>query len=294
MPLLAYNMTTSAVTLAAGTPAPRLPASASPGVRGAAVNVTTELRGLSAGNYDSLETQREAGTVEYAWTGTPEYDTQGLSVKRDSEDPIVYSGSYSGASSYQNVESDLTLAAGAGRNVPDTSFLAPVMGNVFGTNMTKTGNYVAGIIGHYSADGTQASTYPTGAVLAGIGDGSTTSKGAVVAYIDGDSATTLTGAMFKVMSNNSTAASGADFGVDLQDAAHDGYQAVDRAFYKKAPLRLVDNVVVLTGAGVPVDGTTGDNVAGPGSMYVDITNANLYVQTSLITTPVWKLVTRAA
>lgn len=294
MPLLAYNTTTSAVTLAAGTPAPVLPASASSGVRGAAVNVTTELRGLTGGNYDSLETQRLTGAVEYAWTGTPEFDTAGLNVVRDSEDPLVYSASYSGTSSFQCMAPDLTLAAAAGRNVPDTSFLGPVMGNVFGTNMTKTGNYVGGIIGHYSADGTQASHYPTGAVLAGVGDGSTTAKGAVVAYIDGDSAQTNVGAMFKVMTNNSTAASGPDFGVDLQDAAHDGYAAVDRAFYKKAPLRLVDDVVILTGSGAPVDGTTGDNVAGPGSMYIDIAAGNAYLQTAVITAPVWKLITRAA
>lgn len=55
-----------------------------------------------------------------------------------------------------------------------------------------------------------------------------------------------------------------------------------------------NNVVELSGAGAPVDGTTGDNLAGPGSRYTDITGADLYIQTSLITTPVWKLVTRAA
>ncbi len=59
-------------------------------------------------------------------------------------------------------------------------------------------------------------------------------------------------------------------------------------------LKLPSNVLFMVGAGVPVDGTTGDNVAGPGSFYIDITNSNLYVQASLITTPVWKLVTRAA
>jgi hypothetical protein len=48
--------------------------------------------------------------------------------------------------------------------------------------------------------------------------------------------------------------------------------------------------IIMTGAGAPVDGTTGDNVAGPGSLYSDITNGKLYIQTSLITTPVWVLV----
>jgi hypothetical protein len=52
--------------------------------------------------------------------------------------------------------------------------------------------------------------------------------------------------------------------------------------------------MVYTNAGVPVDGTTGDNIAAKGSLLIDTTNANLYVQTGLITNPVWKLVTRAA
>jgi hypothetical protein len=50
----------------------------------------------------------------------------------------------------------------------------------------------------------------------------------------------------------------------------------------------------MNGAGAPVDGTTGHNYAGPGSMYIDTTGANAYIQTSLITTPVWKLITRDA
>ena len=48
--------------------------------------------------------------------------------------------------------------------------------------------------------------------------------------------------------------------------------------------------LIMTGAGVPVDGTTGDDIAGPGSLYIDITNGKLYIQTSLITTPVWVVV----
>jgi hypothetical protein len=42
------------------------------------------------------------------------------------------------------------------------------------------------------------------------------------------------------------------------------------------------------------DGTTGDNFAGPGSLYVDITNAGaLYIQTRLhYDSPSWRLVTR--
>lgn len=49
-------------------------------------------------------------------------------------------------------------------------------------------------------------------------------------------------------------------------------------------------VVILTGAGAPVDGTTGDNIAGPGSLYVDTTAGKLYITTGLITNPTWVVV----
>lgn len=53
---------------------------------------------------------------------------------------------------------------------------------------------------------------------------------------------------------------------------------------------LGNNVIIMQGAGAPVDGTTGDNVAGTGSLYINRTAGTLYIQTSLITTPVWVLV----
>jgi hypothetical protein len=64
--------------------------------------------------------------------------------------------------------------------------------------------------------------------------------------------------------------------------------------YTKANIRMEDDVVVMVDAGAPVNGTTGDNFAGPGSMYIDSTGANLYIQVGLITSPDWKLVTRAS
>lgn len=60
-----------------------------------------------------------------------------------------------------------------------------------------------------------------------------------------------------------------------------------------ADMRLRGTVIIMQGAGTPVDGTTGDNVAGIGSLYVDTINGNLYIQAAVITAPVWKLVTRA-
>lgn len=197
-------------------------------------------------------------------------------------------GSYNNTASYQDVGVDLNLGAAAGKT-GDTAFLAPIMGNLLGAALTKTGNYLAGLIGHFSVTGSNATTYPSGAVLAGVGDGVTDVDGAVVAYIDGDSAQTNCGAMFKVRNNNSTAASGPNFGVDLQDASHDGFRPVDAAFYKSAPLRLVGDVCMLVGAGNPTNGTTGANVTGPGSLYFDttVTTKAVYVNTNTKASPTW-------
>lgn len=206
---------------------------------------------------------------------------------------------YAGAKSKQTVAADMNVAAGVGKAVAaGTAFIAAVMGNLIGDALTKTGNYLAGLIGHYTVTGAKATHYPAGAVLAGIGDGVTEADGCVVAYVDGDSALTKAGAALKVRCNNSTAGSGLDFGVDLQDAAHDGFLPVDAAFYKKAPVRLPGDIVMLTGAGVPVDGVagTGAGVAGPGSLYFRTGAGSLYVNGGAGTqaSPVWKLVTQAA
>lgn len=48
--------------------------------------------------------------------------------------------------------------------------------------------------------------------------------------------------------------------------------------------------LIMTGAGAPVDGTTGLNIAGPGSLYIDITNGVLYINVDLISDPDWVVV----
>jgi hypothetical protein len=81
--------------------------------------------------------------------------------------------------------------------------------------------------------------------------------------------------------------------LELQDAVGGGASVQP---YKKAEIRVSNDVVVMTGSGVPSSGAsgTGDNFAGPGSMYVDYTNANVYIQAGTISSPNWKLVTRAS
>lgn len=190
--------------------------------------------------------------------------------------------------SFQTVAGDVNLGAAVGDNT-DTHFLAGGMFSVIGNAIATTKNYLAGVIGSFNVTGTNATTYPTAGVLGLIGDGVTDVDGAIVAVLDGDSAQTNGRAMYGVMCNNSTAASGTDFGLDLQSAAHDGFIAVDAAFYKKAPLRLVRDVVVLAGDAAPTDTVTGAGVAGPGSLYVRThdTNGQAYVNTNTKASPTW-------
>lgn len=280
MALIAYNKTTSALTLAAGNPARSLPASASTGVRGPGVNLTTELRGLAGAGYTALQVQVDAGSVDFEWTDNPEYSTGDLLTNH-----------YSGLSSYQPVAPDLNVSPAVGKNLPDTAFIAAVMGNLLGDTLTKTGAYLAGVIGALTVLGTKAAKMGVAGVMGIIMDGVTDADAAVLAVLDGDSAVTTANAMFGVRKNNSVGGSNPNYGLDLHEPGHDGFSALA---YLKAPVRLDNNVVVITGAGAPVDGTTGDDVAGPGSFYIDITAGNAYLQTDVITAPVWKLVTRAA
>lgn len=193
---------------------------------------------------------------------------------------------YSGSSSNQAVAADLEVAATVGDNT-DTSFIAAGMFNLIGDALTKTKNYLAGVIGAYSLTGSNGSTYQKGGVLGIIMDGVSVADGAVVAVLDGDSSQTNANAAFAARGNNSVPNSGFDYGLDLYSAAHDGYPVLP---ILKADIRCSNQVVIMNGAGAPVDGTTGDNFAGPGSLYLDITNGVIYIQTSLITTPVWVLV----
>lgn len=58
----------------------------------------------------------------------------------------------------------------------------------------------------------------------------------------------------------------------------------------KASASAVSGAIIMAQPGAPVDGTTGDNVAGTGSLYINTTAGALYIQTGLITNPVWVLI----
>jgi hypothetical protein len=56
---------------------------------------------------------------------------------------------------------------------------------------------------------------------------------------------------------------------------------------------LGNDVVIMLHNAAP-DANVGANVAGPGSMCIDYTNANLYINGGTKAVPAWKLVTKAA
>lgn len=48
-----------------------------------------------------------------------------------------------------------------------------------------------------------------------------------------------------------------------------------------------NGVFPTVGSGAPTNGTTGKNVAGPGSLYIDYTNKLLYMNTGTLASPTW-------
>lgn len=64
-------------------------------------------------------------------------------------------------------------------------------------------------------------------------------------------------------------------------------QQGSRGRFAVGSLLLNHGVELLTGHGVPVDGTTGAGLSGPGSTYVDVDAANAYMNTGTLASPVW-------
>lgn len=210
---------------------------------------------------------------------------------------------YTGADSYQVLAPDLELAAGAGGEDNDPSFLAAVMGNALGDALTKTGNYIAGVIGALSVTGVNASKYPVAALMGVLMDGVTDADAIICAVLDGSdpSAQTNARAAFGVRQINNHASSGVEYGLDLHDAGDTDIMTDAEPFKTtKATVRSASEVCIIDGAGVPVDYTDGDPVATGegyaeiGSLYIDRTNGKLYINGGTKAQPVWKLVTSAA
>lgn len=163
-------------------------------------------------------------------------------------------------------------------------------GQVYGTaNQTSTATYYIGTMGRYLMTGTNASTFAKAGVMGVVGDQTTTADAAVMAWMDGDGGTTTARAGFGIGMTQSTGASGFDYGMDLQlqDAVGGGGSVQP---YKKAEMRMSNDVVIMTGSAAPVNGTTGDNFAGPGSLYVATSTGVLYINTGTISSPSWVVV----
>lgn len=203
-------------------------------------------------------------------------------LEADAED------SYDGEGSYQVIGPDLNVDADAGSDDSgDPSFIAAGMFNLIGAALSKAANYLAGVIGAYSLTGAKATEYPSAGILGIISDGVTEVDGAVVGHIDGDSEVTRANAIFKARMTNSVPGSGADYGLDLQD---EGFGAYNELEYAKAAIRLGKDVVIFSGATAPVNGTTGDNFAGKGSLYIALDTGVLYANTGAIDNPTWTIV----
>ena len=181
--------------------------------------------------------------------------------------------------------------AGFGSNTATAPSSAQGMaGQVFGSaNLASTATYYIGVMGRYLLTGTNASTFAKAGVMGVVGDQTTTADAAVMAWMDGDGGTTTARAGFGIGMTQSTAASGFDYGMDLklQDAVGGGGSIQP---YKKAELRMSNDVVIMTGSAAPVNGTTGDNFAGPGSLYIATSTGVLYIQTGAISSPTWVVV----
>lgn len=66
-------------------------------------------------------------------------------------------------------------------------------------------------------------------------------------------------------------------------------QTGSSGLFKVGWLLLKGSVIIATGAGAPVSGTSGTGVgkAGPGSIYIDLTNKTMYQNTNTKASPTW-------
>jgi hypothetical protein len=165
-------------------------------------------------------------------------------------------------------------------------------GAPFATVPSTTFNHMAGTVGEFAVIGTYVNNGLMAGVMGTINTNTLSGDAAVMAFMDGDSGVTTCRTAFGVAMAQTTGGSGFDFGLDLkmQDPVADAGGPSGVIPYKKANIRMEDDVCVLVDAGAPVNGTTGDNYAGTGSLYVDSTSGVLYINTGAISNPTWVVV----
>jgi hypothetical protein len=165
-------------------------------------------------------------------------------------------------------------------------------GAPFATLPSTTFNHVAGVVGNFAVIGTYSNNGLMAGVMGIINTNTLSGDAAVMAFMAGDSGVTTARCAFGVAMAQTTGGSGFDYGIDLkmQDPVADGGGPSSVIPYKKANIRMEDDVVIMVDAGAPVNGTTGDNFAGTGSLYVDSTSGVLYINTGAISNPTWVVV----
>jgi hypothetical protein len=165
-------------------------------------------------------------------------------------------------------------------------------GAPFATLPSTTFNHMAGVVGNFAVIGTYSNNGLMAGVMGIINTNTLSGDAAVMAFMAGDSGVTTCRAAFGVAMAQTTGGSGFEFGIDLkmQDPVLDGGGPSSVIPYTKANIRMEDDVVVMVNTGAPVNGTTGDNFAGTGSLYVDSTGGKLYINTGLISNPTWVVV----
>ena len=165
-------------------------------------------------------------------------------------------------------------------------------GAPFATLPTTTFNHIAGVAGEFAVIGSYTNNALMAGVMGIINTNTLSGDAAVMAFMDGDSGVTTCRAAFGVAMAQTTPGSGFEFGIDLkmQDPVADGGGPSGVIAYTKANIRMEDDVVVMVDAGAPVNGTTGDDFAGTGSLYVDSTAGKLYINTGAIDNPTWVVV----
>jgi len=165
-------------------------------------------------------------------------------------------------------------------------------GAPFATTPTTTYNYIAGVAGEFAVIGSYANNALMAGVMGIINTNTLSGDAAVMAFMDGDAGVTTCRAAFGVAMAQTTGGSGFEYGIDLkmQDPIADAGGPSGVIPYTKANIRMEDDVVIMVNAGAPVNGTTGDNFAGVGSLYVDSTAGKLYINTGAISNPTWTVV----
>jgi len=165
-------------------------------------------------------------------------------------------------------------------------------GAPFATLPSTTFNNIAGVVGNFAVIGSYANNGLMAGVMGIINTNTLSGDAAVMAFMAGDSGVTTARCAFGVAMAQTTGGSGFEYGIDLkmQDPIADGGGPSGVIPYTKANIRMEDDVVVMVDAGAPVNGTTGDDFAGTGSLYVDSTAGVLYINTGAISNPTWTVV----